>query len=76
LSVDLKFVFRLSKQIINNVSIHLKANFSRFIDEILIPNTFAILDIVKSERKIKLIKKEVKVLFILVILTNNDDNAK
>jgi len=36
-----------------------------------------LLDIVKREKKcIKLIKKEVKVFFILVILTNNDDNAK
>jgi len=64
MSVDLKFVFRLSKQIFNNVSIHLKAYLSRFIDEILIPNTMAVLNIVKREKKcIKLIKTEVKVLF-------------
>jgi len=50
LSVDLKFVFRLSKQTINNVSIHLKAYLSRFIDEIIIPNTMAFFDIVKREQ--------------------------
>jgi len=78
MSVDLKFVFRLSKQTLNNVSIHLKAYLSRFIDEIIILNTMAFLDIVKRGKKcIKLIKKkEVKVIFILVILTNNEDNAK
>jgi len=37
----------------------------------------AFLDFVKREKKcIKLIKTDVKVLLILVILTNNDDNAK
>jgi len=50
LSVDLKFVFRLSKQTINNVSIQLKTYLSRFIDEIIIPNTMAFLDIVKREK--------------------------
>jgi len=49
MSVDLKFVFRLSKQTLNNISIHLKAYLSRFIDEIIIPNTMAFLDIVKRE---------------------------
>jgi len=41
MSVDIKFVFRLSKQTINNASIHLKAYLSRLIDEIIIPNTMA-----------------------------------
>jgi len=50
MSVDLKFVFRLSKQTLNNVSIHLKTYLSRFIDEILIPNTMAFLNIVKREK--------------------------
>jgi len=50
LSVDLKFVFHLSKQTINNVSIHLKAYLSRFIDEIVIPNTIVFLDIVRREK--------------------------
>jgi len=50
MSVDLKFVFRLSKQTINNVSIHLKTYLSRFIDEIIIPNTIAFLNIVKREK--------------------------
>jgi len=50
MSVDLKFVFRLSKQTLNNVYMHLKACLSRFIDEILIPNTMAFLNIVKIEK--------------------------
>jgi len=50
LSVDLKFVFRLSKYIINNVSIHLNAYLSRSVDEIIIPNTMAFLDIVKRDK--------------------------
>jgi len=49
LSVDLKFVFHLPKQTLNNVSIHLKTYLSRFIDEILIPNTMAYLNIVERE---------------------------
>jgi len=57
LSVDLKFVFRLLKQTINNVSIHLKTYLSRFIDEITIPNTMAFLDIVKREKMHKINKK-------------------
>jgi len=63
MSVDLKFVFRLSKQTLNNVYIHLKAYLSRFIDEILIPNTMAFLNIVKREKLHKINKTEVKVLF-------------
>jgi len=50
MSVDLKFIFRLSKQTLNNVSIHSKAYISRFIDEILILNTMAFLNIVKREK--------------------------
>jgi len=47
MSVDLKFVFRLSKQTLNIVPIHLKTYISRFIDEIFIPNTImAFLNIV------------------------------
>jgi len=49
MSVDLNFVFSLSKQTLNNVSIHLKAYLSRFIDKILIPNTMAFLNIIKRE---------------------------
>jgi len=49
MSVDLKFVFHLSKQTLNNVYIHLNAYFSRFIDEIIIPNTMAFIDIVKNK---------------------------
>jgi len=50
MSVDLKFVFHLSKQTLNNVFIHLKIYLSRFIDGILIPNTVAFLNIVKREK--------------------------
>jgi len=76
MSVDLKFVFRLSKQTLNNVSIHKKTYLSRFIDEILIPNTMAFLNLVKREKDcIKLMKTEVKVLFYPCNI-NNEDNAK
>jgi len=50
MSVDLKFVFLLSKQPLNLVSIHEKTYLSRFIDEIGIPNTMSFLDIVKREK--------------------------
>jgi len=50
MSVNLKFVFCLSKQTLNNVSIHLMTYLSRFIGEILIPNTMAFLNIVKREK--------------------------
>jgi len=49
MSVDLKFVFRLLKYTLNNVSIHLKPYLSRFIDEIIKPNRMVFLDIVKTE---------------------------
>jgi len=49
MSVDLNFVFRLSKHTLNNVSIHLKAFRSRFIDKILIPNAMAFLNIIIRE---------------------------
>jgi len=55
--VDLKFVFLLSKQTLHNVSIHLKTYLSRFIDEILIPNTMAFLNIVKRGNKMHKINK-------------------
>jgi len=58
MSVDLIFVFRLSKQTINNVSIYLKVYLSRFIDEIIIPNTMGFLDIVKREKMHKINKKK------------------
>jgi len=50
MSVDLNFVFRLSKQTLNNVPKHLKAYLFRFIDEIIIPNAMAFLHVVKREK--------------------------
>jgi len=64
MSVDLKFVFLLSKQTFKSVSTPKRAYLSRFIDEIIIPNEMVSLDIVKREKKcIKLIKTEVKLIF-------------
>jgi len=50
MSLDLKFVFLLSKLSYNFVSTPKRAHFSRFIDEIIIPNEMASLDIVKREK--------------------------
>jgi len=61
MSVDLKFVFLLSKQTYKFVTPK-RAYLSRFIDEIIIPNKMVSLDIVKREKCITLIKTEVKLI--------------
>jgi len=50
MSVDLKFVFLLSKQTFNFVSTPKRVYLSRFIDEIIIPNKMVSLNIVKREK--------------------------
>jgi len=50
MSVDLKFVFLLTKQTYNVVSTPKRAYLSRFIDEIIIPNEIVSLDIVKRKK--------------------------
>jgi len=50
MSVDLKFVFLLSKQNYKFVSTPKRAYLSRCIDEIIIPNKMVSLDIVKREK--------------------------
>jgi len=49
MTVDLKFVFLLSKQTFKFVSTPKRAYLSRFIDEIAIPNKMVSLNIVKRE---------------------------
>jgi len=72
MSVDLKFVFLLSKQSYKFISTPKRAYLSRFIDEIIIPNKTVALDFVKREKKcIKLIKTSQT-----DFLTNNYDNSK
>jgi len=50
MSVDLNFVFLLSKQTYKFVSTPKRAYLSRFIDEIITPNKMVSLDIVKREK--------------------------
>jgi len=56
MSVDLKFVFLLSKQTYDFVSTSKRAYLSRFIDEIIIPNEIVSLDVVKREKMHKIDK--------------------
>jgi len=56
MSVDLKFVFLVSKQTYNFVSTLNRAYLSRFIDEVIIPNEMVSLDIVKRENMHKINK--------------------
>jgi len=77
MSVDLKFVFPLSKQAYNFVSTPKRAYLSRFIDEIIMPNEMVSLNIVKREKMQKIIKNINESDFIsLQYITNNYYNPK
>jgi len=72
MTVDLNFVFLLSKQTYNFVSTPKRTYLSKFIDEIIIPNEMVSLDIVKREKMHKINKNRSQSdFFIIAILTNN-----